>query len=390
MKTFYELYEELQEERYFQRLALDPQAQFGSERQPLLGARILPERIVEENAYEETQVRYRTRPALDNNRYSPTQKQKNGHLIGSFRVDLGHTDTQKDLTGKDYDDLRKLLMRGGDMEAMSRVIGWTDLELLQPHVIKNEIQRWQALLTAVTTRQTINGQMEPINYYRPADHVVTIPGGTQAAPQGWNLNTYDPFDDIEAGLEKLNGLGYDVTSMYATPYLARTLRLNAEVIKRTSFVVVNSNSEIVSSTNRVSNQILDDVFTDEGYPVLTRYNGGYESEVGFNRYMDVEAGYDYLLMVGSTQRNYEIASDYVGATNTDISGFTDGSIVLNDTLGYYGVGRNPGKDASGRTIHTWMNEKKPVGMGGESYQTGLPVITDPQAYYVIRVQRPTA
>ena len=162
MKTFYELYEELQEERYFERLALDPLAQFGSEQQPFLGARLMPERIVDENAYEETQVRYRTKPALDNNRYSPTQKQANSALIGSFRVDLGHTDTRKDLTGKEYDDLRKLLMRGGDMTAMANVINWSDKELVMPHTIKNEIQRWQAWLLANVTRQTANGEMEDI------------------------------------------------------------------------------------------------------------------------------------------------------------------------------------------------------------------------------------
>ena len=368
MKTFYELYEELQEERYFERLAIDPLAQFGSEQQPLLGARILPEQIVEDNAYEETQVRYRVRPALDNNRYSPTQKQENGHLIGSFRVDLGDTDTQKDLTGKKYDDLRKLLMRGGDMEAMAQVLRWTDVELLQPHTIKNEIQRWQALLMASTTRKTVNGQMEPISYYRPADHIVTIPGGTIASPQGWHLNTYDPFDDIEAGKEKLQGLGYSLVGMYATPYLGRVLRTNEQVVKRNGRVQNNSAATVPRVTESVLNLLLE----EDDHTAITFYNGGYEGPAGYQRYMDVEDGYDYLLMVGGTQRSYDMASDYVGASGLDISGFSDGAINLSDTLGYYAVG------------------KKPIGMGGESYQAGLPVLTDPQAYYVIRVQRPTA
>ena len=385
MKTFYELYEELQEERYFERLALDPLAQFGSEQQPFLGARLMPERIVEENAYEETQVRYRTKPALDNNRYSPTQKQANSALIGSFRADLGHTDTRKDLTGKEYDDLRKLLMRGGDMTAMANVINWSDKELVMPHTIKNEIQRSQALLLATVTRQTANGEMQAINYYRPADHIVTIPGGTTGAPQGWHLDTYDPFDDIEAGKEKLQGLGYPLVGMYAVPYLGRVLRTNDRVIARAGRNLPNDNAP----RRRVTETILSNTLEDEDYTGITLYNGGYESETGFKRFMDVEAGYDYLLMVGGTQRQYDMASDYTGATS-DPSNFTDSSIVLDNTLGYYAVGRNTGKDSSGRTIHTWMMEKKPVGMAGESYQTGLPVITDPQAYYVIRVQRPTA
>ena len=385
MKTFFELYEELQEERYFERLALDPLSQFGSEQQPFLGARIMPERVVGENAFEETQVRYRTKPALDNNRYSPTQKQDNSALVGSFRVDLGHTDTRKDLTGKEYDDLRKLLMRGGDMQAMANVIRWLDKELILPHTIKNEIQRWQAWLLARVIRETADGQMEAVDYYRPSDHIVTIPGGTTASPQGWHLSTYDPFDDIEAGKEKLMGLGYSLTAMYATPRLARTLRTNGEVIKRNGRSIPND----TAPPTRVTNTILSQLLEDEDYTGLTTYNGGYESETGFKRFMDVEDGYDYLLMTGGTTRQYDLASDYAGAS-ADPSNFTDSSIVLDNTLGYYAVGRNAGKDFSGRTVHTWMMDKKPIGMAGESYQTGLPVITDPQAYYVIRVERPTA
>ncbi|MEO0659804.1 MAG: major capsid protein [Pseudomonadota bacterium] len=383
-KTFYELYEELQEERYFERLALDPLAQFGSEQQQLLGARLMPERVVEENSYEETQVRYRTKPALDNSRYSPTQKQDNSALIGSFRVDLGHTDTRKNLTGKEYDDLRKLLMRGGDMQAMANVINFVDKELVQPHVIKNEIQRWQAWLLASVKRRTANGQMESIDYYRPSDHIVTVPGGTTGTPAGWHSDAYDPFKDIEAGKEKLQALGYQLVGMYGTPYLGRVLRTNGEVVKRNGRTIPNDTAQ----PTRVTESILSLLLEEEDYTGITLYNGGYESETGFKRYMDVESGYDYLLMVGGTQRSYEMASEYTGAVS-DPSNFTDSSIVLDNTLGYYAVGRNPGKDASGRTIHSWMMDRKPVGMAGESYQTGLPVITDPQAYYVIRVQRPT-
>ncbi|WP_088893196.1 major capsid protein [Leptolyngbya ohadii] len=389
MKTFYELYEELQEDRYFERLALNPQAQFGSEDQPLLGASLLPERLVEQNSFEETQVRYRTQPALDNNRYSPTQKQASGHLVGSFRVDLGHTDTQKEFTGKDHDDLIKLLERDSDMEATMRVIRWSDNELVRPHVFKNEIQRWQALLKAQVIRRTSDGAMEPIDYYRPADHYVEVPGGTAATPAGWYSNNYDPFDDIEAGVEKLEGKGYQVTGMYSTGYLARVLRRNAKVIGRSTSISVNADGQITSTTNRVSNSVLDEIMLDEAYPTITRYNGGYESATGFKRYMELDTDGDYLLLVGSTQRQYDLATDYVGTSAADVGEFADGAIVLPNTLGYYGVGRNVGESNPGRTITTWMQDKKPKGMGGESYQAGLPVIAEPQAYYVIKVKRPT-
>ncbi|MGG6295290.1 hypothetical protein ACQ4M4_12945 [Leptolyngbya sp. AN02str] len=388
--SFFDLYQQIQEDRYFERLALEPQAQFGSEQQPLLGASILPERLVEENSYEETQVRYRTQPALDNNRYSPTQKQANGHLIGSFRVDLGHTDTQKEFTGKDYDDLLKLLMRDSDMEAIQRLIRWSDNELVRPHTIKNEIQRWQALLKAEVQRRTNNGEMETVTYYRPETHFVEVESGSLANPEGWYDNDYDPFDDIELGVETLEGLGYQVTGAYSTSYLARVLRRNAKIVGRSTSITVNANGQITSTTNRVSNTVLDDVMLDESYPVITRYNGGYEGPTKFQRYMQVDEDADYLLLTGSTQRRYELATDYVGVTQADVGEFADGALVLDNTLGYYAVGRNVGQSSPGRTLKTWPNEKKPVGMGGESYQTGLPVLADPQAYYVIKVKRPTA
>lgn len=388
-KSFYELYEEIQEDRYFERLALNPQAQFGSEDQPLLGATILPERLVAENAYEETQVRYRVKPALDNNRYSPTQKQASGHLIGSFRVDLGHTDTQKEFTGKDHDDLLKLLDRNNDEQAMLTVIRWADNELVRPHTIKNEIQRWQALLKAEVTRQTNDGQMEAISYYRPDSNFVTVASGTEGSPTGWYNTSYDPFDDLELAVETLEGMGYKPNAIYATGYLTRVLRRNPQVIARSSYVTVDSSGQIQGTTNRVSKSVLDQVMLDEEYPVITVYNAGYETSTGFFRYMQVDADADYMLITASTQRQYDLATDYVGVTDTDVGEFADGAIVLGNTLGYYAVGRNVGFANSGRTIFTWMQDKKPKGIGGESYQTGLPVIADPQAYYVIKIPRPT-
>lgn len=389
-KSFYQLYEEIQEDRYFERLALNPMAQFGSEDQPLLGATIIPEVLVEQNSFEETQIRYRVKPALDNNRYSPTQKQASGQLIGSFRVDLGHTDTQKEFTGKDHDDLLKLLDRNNDEQAMLQVIRWADNELNRPHTIKNEIQRWQALLKAEVIRQTNDGQMEPIAYYRPDSNFVTVASGTTGTPAGWYSNTYDPFDDLELAIETLEGMGYKPNAIYTTGYLTRVLRRNAKVIGRSTSVSVDANGQIQSTTNRVSNNAFDQIMLDEEYPKITRYNGGYETVTGFHRYMDVDTDADYMLITAQTQRQYDMATDYAGVTGADIGEFADGAIVLGSTLGYYAVGRNVGFANSGRTVYTWMQDKKPKGIGGESYQTGLPVIGDPQAYYVIKIPRPTA
>jgi hypothetical protein len=386
---FLELIRQLDEEEYFKRLALNPNAQFGSEEQPLLGATILPEQLVEENSFEETQVRYRTKPALDGTRYSPAQMQESSHLIGSVKVDLGDSDTASQFTGKDHDGLIKLLMRGGDEEAMARLVKWADKSLIAPHTIKNEIQRWQAIISGEVIRKGSNGLEEEVKYYQHPGHYTVIPGGTIAAPQGWHNDNYDPFEDVAGACQKLEDLGYSVRGMYSTGRVPSILIKNGQVAKRTNRVVVDATGNITSASGRVTLAELNAIADGDGLPNFVKYNAGYETSNGFRRFMDVKAGSDFLVIVGSSDRQWDMASDYAGAADVDLGDFADGAIQLEGVLGYYGVGRNVGQSSPGRTVHTEAQQKKPAGLYGESYQTGFPVILDPQAIVVIEIQRPT-
>jgi hypothetical protein len=391
-KTFLQFYRELQEDGHFARLALDPNAQFGSEDQPMLGASILPEQFVTENAYEETQVRYRTQPALDGARYSPAQMQKSGHLVGSVKVELGNTDTADQLTGADHDGLVKLLMRGGDEQAIAQALMWTDKSLIRPHTIKNEIQRWQAIILGDVKRRGSDGYQEDVSFYAPNGHRPVVSSGTIAAPQGWYNDSYDPLADIALGVETLEDLGYSVAGMFSSGKLTSVLKRNGEVAKRNSRVVINAGGTIASTSARITDAQLRAILEEEEFPAITKYNGGYESPNGFKRFIDVapNADRDYFVIVGRTERQWDMATSYAGAVDADLGDFADGAIVLGSTLGYYAVGRNVGQAAPGRTVFTEPQERKPAGMYGESYQTGFPVITEPQAIYVIQVMRPTA
>lgn len=388
MKTFRELYEQIMDEGHFPMLMLNPLAQFQTESTALLGSRLLPERLVPQNEYRETEIRWKTRPALDNNRYSPTQMQAGGQLIGGFLVELGHTDTQSQLTPKEYDDLLILLAReNGDMDAIARLIRWADMMLVRPHTLKNEIQRWHGWLRGVVERRTVDGNMEPIEFYREPGHLLTIPGGTEAAPAGWHDPSYEIFDDIGTAVELLEDQGYQATALYSSPALARTIKRNDTVKAKNSYTVIRD-GQLVTRNPRLTTRQLGEIFLDESFPNLITYNGGYEGVDGFQRFMDVEDGYDYMLVTGSTSRNYDMVVDYPGTSGLDVSGFTENSVTLDNVLGYYAVGRNAGKGAAGRTVNTWRATRKPEGLGGESYQTGLPVTQDPQSYVVLRVQRP--
>lgn len=395
MKTYVELHQQLKDEGYFERIGLNPLAQFGSEEQPLLGARYLPEILVPENSFEETQIRYRTQPALDGTRYGAAQMQKNGALVGSLKVDLGSTDTAGEMTGQDHDGLVKLLMRNADQQGIAQVVRWVDNMLIRPHVIKNELQRWQAIIKAEVVREGSGGYNETVSYYAPSGHRPEVPGGTVGAPAGWYLGTYDPFDDIFAGKEKLAGLGFEVTDIICNANLVSVLRKNSTVATRTSSVRVDGSGQIQGTTGYVSNAVINQVLADNALPPITTYNAGYQSETGFKRYLDLDSTHDYMIMLGRTMRMWDMVTDYgsrVEGTSGDFDREAIGAedLTIGSTLGYYGVGRNVGAGGSGRTIYTEVQEKKPKGYYGEAYQMGLPVITEPEAIYVIRVKKPTA
>lgn len=392
MKTWLELYRELDDDQYFTRLALNPLAQFGSEDQPLLGARYLPEVLVEENSYEETQVRYRSMPALDGTRYSPAQKQKNGALIGSLKVDLGNTDTSSEFTGQDHDGLIKLLMRGGEQQAIANLIRWSDTTLIQPHTIKNELQRWEAIIRGQVTRKGSNEYSELVEYYKPDGHRPEVSGGTIASPAGWHAASgYDPYDDIFAGKEKLEDLGYTTTDIICSPRITRLLRKNPEVAKRNNSVIVDGSGQITAVTQHPTNNALNRINEDNSLPPFTIYNAGFETPTGFKRFLDSPNGdRDYVIMLGRTQVQWDMRTDYAARVEgVETEDYDDQAIVLNNLLGYYGVGRNVGQSASGRTVFTEPQERKPQGLYGEAYQAGLPVITQPDAIYIIQVLRPT-
>ena len=390
-KSLDRFYQELVDEQYFTQIALDPLAQFGSESQALIGATLIPERLVEANSYVETQVRYRTLPALDATRYSPAQMQKSGHLVGELKVDLGHTDTASELTGQDHDGMIKLLENASSTQATANAIDWVNRTLIRPHIIKNEAQRWQAMALGSVARNGSNGYLETVSYHQESGHVLTIPGGTVGVPAGWHDPAYDIMADVSAAQQVLEDKGYMVRGVYSTGKLISLMQQNTEIAKRTSRVVVDATGQITAATGRVTFAELNAIAQEDGLPSFTKYNAGYETANGFKRYLDVADDADYMVFVGSTNRMWDMATDYVGyTTGTAENVFVDGAFdPLEGVLGYYGVGRNVGQGASGRTVMTELQTRKPQGLYGEAYQAGLPVILEPQALCVIKVVRPT-
>lgn len=395
MKTFIELYRQLEEEDYFKRLAMSPMAQFGTENQPLLGATLLPEVLVPENAFKEDQIRYAVEPALSGPHYGPAQMQSDGGFRGSLMVELGNNDTARQMDAQTYRGINNLLMQDNDMQATANLLNWVDMQLNRPHAIKAEIERWEAFCQGQVTRKGTEGYLETVTLYTPSGHRPTVSGGTVGTPAGWYSDSYDPYDDIALGVQTIEDKGYQVTEMICSPKILSVLKSNGEIAKRSNRVIVNASGQISSVTGRVTQADINQINSEDGYPPLTIYNGGYPSLTGFKRYMDSPAGdRDYFVILGRTGLQWNMRVDYTARVPGEVVGFDSELIqqdqLLNNTFGYYGIGKAAGMASPGRHVHTEMQLRKPMGMYGESYQEGLPVIQVPDAVYVIQVLRPTA
>jgi hypothetical protein len=369
-------YADLQADGYFARMMMNPIAQFGTTAEPFLGATLLPEVLKDENAYQETQVRYRTTPALDGSRYSPTQLDNSGYLVGSVKVEFGDTDIASQITAQEHDGLIKLLARGGDVQALANAIQWADRTLLRPHSIKNEIQRWQAIVDSQVVRRGSNGLIETVNYQNPEGHRVTptIASGTLAAPTGWYGSNYDPFAlDIFPMAQNLAAKGYTIDRIITSRAIAYVLAQNPKVVQRTSRVTITG-GELTAVMGQVSLAELSQITVQDSLPPIELYDRVYRTESGTFPFLNKNA----FVMVCSTGRDVSVD---LGDT---------GILQLTDTLGYYGIGRPAGASSPGRVVHTEIKERKPIGLYGESYQTGFPVITEPEAIAVITIAPPTA
>lgn len=393
-KTFQELYMQLEEDDYFKRLALNPLAQFGTENDTLLGASILPEVLVPENAYSEDQIRYAVEPALAGPHYGPAQMQSDGGFKGSLKVELGNNDTARQMDALTYRGVNNLLMQNNEMQATANLLGWADVQLNRPHTTRAEIERWQAICQGQVIRKGTEGYLEPVPLHSAEGHRPTVSGGTEASPAGWHLATYDPYDDIELGVRTLEDKGYQVTEFITGSNLVSLMKRSTEIAKRSNRVVVNSSGQITSATGRVTMGDINAINAEDGYPPITMYNSGYPSITGFRRYLDSPAGdRDYFVILGRTGLSWDMRVDYTARVTGEVPGYDPELIqqdaLLNNVFGYYGVGKSAGMASPGRHVYTEMQMRKPVGLYGESYQEGFPVIQVPEAIYVIQVLRPT-
>jgi len=394
MTTWLQLLDQMHEEGDLDNLALSPNPQFGSEDRPMLFARYLPEKLCPQNSFTEDSIRFRTQRALATSRYAPAPMRQPGMLMGSLNITLGSNKEANQLTGADHDALLALLNRKADYQALSTVIRWADRTLLMPHLQNNEAERAEAIAAGYVARRGINGFEDPVPYFQPEGHRITIPGGTEANPAGWYDPNYDILSDILGIKETMNDKGYSVDAMICLGNLSSTIRLNEDMVRRAGGVIIVDGTLSNVTSGRASVRAMNEVFADEELPSLMVYNNGYSSDTGYKRYLDCspDGDRDYFVLIGRTEIDWDMRTTYASAVEQPINDdiYIGEAFELTGTLGYYGVGRPSGHTVSGRVLYTEAQMKSPTGYYGEAVQTGLPVIQEPEALGVIEVMRPTA
>lgn len=350
--------EQMRADNVFATLARNPRAQFGTPSRRYLGAELLPERTVEENAYREEDVRYRTVIANDGTRYSPAQK-KEGDLVGSMLVELGNSDIAREFTSRKYDALLRLLMNNASMQAMVELTNWLDTTVNLALVELLEKQRWEAIVGASVTRQGDNEYTETVAYPNPAGH-------RAAETAAWSTDTTDIFEDIFAMADLLAGKGYTVSRMITSRNVLSIMAGNNTVKTRTGVSVVNASGQITAAAGRATLDAINGILGSDGLPPIELYDLQYRTQTGTGYFLPR----DVFVLVATTGRDEEV----------DLG---DEIEFLGNTIGYTAIGRAVGQASPGRVIRAEAKMDKPPRIEAEGWQTALPVITEPEAIAVI-------
>lgn len=374
MADIYALMQEIIESDEPMNLARNPNIQFGREGRRYLGATLLPARNTE-NQFSEDKIIYKTIVANDATRYSEPQL-KNGELVGSFDVKLGELDIARQLTGRDFDNIRKVAMDNPE-RARQQLMRWLNEAVNLALEEKREVQRWQAIVNAQVQIIGTEGKSNSVIISNPSGHRITIPSGTVGAPAGWYDKTgnYDPFDDIFAGRNFLRDKGYDVGRIITSTQVFSVLSQNPAVKQRVGMTTINSSGQLMTRSGSASfDMINSEMRSSSGLAAIETYDTKYSTQAGNAPFLPQNA----FVMLATTLRNEEI----------DLG--DQGYRTVSNVLGYHAVGYAVGESAPGRIIRSTSSNMKPVGWYAQGFETSFPVITEPEAVFVIFVNPPSS
>lgn len=391
IKTLTDLVAVLQKDGSFNALSSSVKLQFGDKQMPLLGAELLPEQLRRDNQYTEYGIRYQSLIANAGSDYSPAQLNPGGQLTGTFDVKLGRNDQADTLSVQAYETIMALLELSSDstnrrdMGAIASLLDWYDQFIMQPVIRLAEKYRWDAIVDAQCLRTGSNGYREVVLFPNPVGQRVIVPSGTVAAPTGWfsATNNYDPLSDL-LGIQRTAAAKGFTLDRIISNYEAAYLFMNHPGT-RARFMGVSLAPGTNQFTSTISGVSADDVnamLNKNGLPKWETYDRTYNyrdttGAIAVARYLD-RPTYHPIIITCKTERSQDID---LGANKP---------ILMHNTLGYYGIGRMPGRPNSGRISNQKMvSDQYPETLYAECLEMGLPVITMPEALFVLKVMKPT-
>jgi hypothetical protein len=362
------LVELMKQQDQFNRVANNPLAMFGPRNRPLLGATLLPDKLVAENSFVEEGVRWRSPIANAGTRYSPVQK-KGGSITSSVKVDLSHSDIGAEMTGADYDGVLRLIHTSDNtpnnidnptMAAVAAVTGWLEASVTNPMQFTNEKMRWDAIVDAQVELKGTGGYSETVAIADPSGHRVSAAGD-------WTDDNYDPMDDIVAMVDFAISKGATIDRIITSRSVISVLRKNEKIRERMGLLSIMGGT-VTGLKSIATLTMINDLFASEGLPIIEEYNNSYETSTGNDWYLKR----DVMVMVCVTGRDFSIQ-------------LSDAEpLILQNTLGYMAIGRAAGQPTSGRVTEVAGFSNKPPRIEAEGWQASFPVVLDPESIFVIK------
>lgn len=353
----------------FNTAANDPRAQFvGPNNTPFLGAQLLPEEGQELNMYEEEDFALLQEViASDVDANSPPVFKRGAERRNIFQVVLGDSGVALQMSGRDYDNIVRMLGRNAPMQRVADAVMDFNGNLINAGTTYNEVQRWDAILDALVTRRV--GEVdEPIAYPSATGQRVTIAAA-------WSDDTYDPFDDLFGTLDWGSDLGYEsLQRVITTRKVTNILMRNDFAVKRSGNVTQIGNDVYANAPDMAR---LQTYLASNGIPQMETYDRMYRDQDGRYRFIPD----DCMILVFDTGRDNEAAQEAA-----ELSGRPFLPDNFRGTIGYTGIGttsghadRGPGRFVTVR----FVDEARPR-VVGEMVQKSLPVFREPNAFRVFK------
>lgn len=361
---------QLQDKGAFDELANNPSLQFSADDQEFLFSQLLPERLVSQNEFKESGIRFKTYMANDSTRYSPPVKRGNAFLSSTV-VSLADSDIAAELTMQAYESFIRTL-QASPMQAIANLLRFFETGVAMPLSILREKYRADIFDKGYIERKGANQFYELVKVPEIPGHRITV------------LDWADPTTSILTELKSIKRMlankGYRVNQMITTSEILEDYLVPNEEIKQYGLMVINSApgaglQQAISLPTMSEQQIVLSALAANSLPAPTIYDHGYDTlgqdndDIGYKKFLN-----NKIILVASTGREQDVA---LGDNQ---------NLVLPNTLGYTAIGLATGQLQPGVRTKVENFDGKDARIEAYGWQTSFPVLQDPEAFVVIDVQ----